>query len=490
MGRKPKEEIALMAHLFRRAGFGATYDRLEAYVALGYEAAVEELLHPESQPPLEEDLLLRPNMGWQSCPATPQILTYWFYKMINSRRLLEEKIALFWHGILCTGLAKIDHIRHMAATVDLYRRFGLGSFRDLLVRTAQDPGMIFYLDNNMSHKGAINENWGRELMELFSMGVGNYTEDDIKEASRAFTGWSIAPTFPALPWGKAERLDFPYDATDHDHGDKVFLGHQGRFNGEDIVDIICQQPVTARFLARQLYSFFVADEPPVPQWATTPPKDPEAIDALVQAYFDSHYDMRSILEVLFNSDFFKNARSQKVKSPTEVVVSTLRLAKDSALPGFGKAKSPTVAASGVGVLDLSPPKPDLVEAIRQCDYMGQELYNPPSVEGWHTGQEWIDSGTLVERVNFLSAQLGDGNRPGVREIAQRLCARGQLLSPRELVDGCAEQLGGVGLRDETRQDLVEFAGQGGSINTGSEDFTNRVATVLELIVATKEYQLN
>ena len=467
MQRKTKEDIPLIAHLFRRASFGAPYDQLEAYAAKGYQAAVEELLHPENQPPLEEDLLLRLEMGWTSRHSGQQELSYWFYRLINTCRPLEEKMALFWHGLLCTGFSKVDHSRQMGVTVGMFRRLGLGSFRDLLIELARDPGMIYYLDNCISHKGAINENWGRELLELFSMGVGNYTEDDVKEASRAFTGWTNSPTLPLYPYGRSNTWDFRYDPTDHDHGDKLFLGQRGQMNGEDIIDTICQQPATARFLARQLYNFFVSDEPPVPQWANTPPKEPEAIDILVKAYFEYHYDLRSILRVLFNSDFFRNARFAKVKSPAELVVGTVRLAKD-----------------------LDFPSPDLAKVVDQCGYMGQELYNPPSVEGWHTGQEWIDSGALVERVNFLAEEMGDTTKPGVCQMVERLGARGKSFAPEELVDGCLDELGGVGLRPETRQTLLEFAQHGGPISTGSQEFASRVAAILRIIVATKEYQLN
>ena len=462
-----EEGIAPIAHLMRRAGFGATYDHLEMYASKGYKATVEELLHPKTQPGLDEALLGRINMGWAIHRAIQQNLTYWVYKMINTKRPLEEKIALFWHSVLCTGFSKIDHGGQMFATIDMFRELGLGNFKDLLVRTSKDPGMIYYLDNCMNHKGAINENWGRELLELFSMGVGNYTEDDVKEASRAFTGWTGAPTFPIFPYGHSLKWDFVYDPTDHDDGEKVFLGNKGRFNGEDMVEIICNQPATAHFVARQMYNFFVADEPPVPQWTTTPPRDPEAINTLVRCYFDSHYDIRSMLRVLFNSDFFKNARSQKVKSPTEIVVGAVKLAK-----GF------------------TFPSPDLMDVAVECGYMGQDLYNPPSVEGWHSGQEWIDSGTLVERVNFLAGQLGDVTKPGVREIAQRLSARADSLTPEELVDGCLEYLGGLSLPEETRRNLIEAGGRGGPIDTGSEHFAARTAALLSIIVATKEYQLN
>lgn len=467
MGSASKEDIALVAHLFRRAGFGATYEALERSASIGYEETVEQLLYPENQPPLDEDLLMRFNLGWQTRAAIDQHRTYWLHRMINTRRPLEEKIALFWHSVLCTGEAKVMHHRQMGATVSLFRSCGLGSFRDLLVKTAQDAGMIYYLDNCMSHKGAINENWGRELLELFSMGVGNYTEGDVREASRAFTGWSGSPTPPPEPWGISERMDFLYDLTDHDDGDKGFLGHRASLNGEDAIDIICRQPATARFLARHLYNFFVADEPPAPQWVSTPPRDSEAINVLVTTYFQSQCDIRSVLRVLFNSDFFKKARFVKVKSPTEVVVGTARLAKEFAFPS-----------------------PKLIDLVMEIGYMGQELYNPPSVEGWHTGKEWVDSGSLVQRVNFLSSQLGDPTKPGVQEIAQRLRSRGQFLGSQELVDECAEQLGAVGLSQETKRTLMEFAEQDGAIDTGTQGFTKRIAAMLALTVATKEYQFN
>ena len=153
--------------------------------------------------------------------------------------------------------------------------------------------MVFYLDNCMSHKGAINENYGRELLELFSMGVGmdghpNYTEEDVKVCARAFTGWTIANAIPRYPYGRYES-QFAYNSVDHDDSEKTFLGETGRWNGEDVIDIIAKQPATARFIARHLYNFFVADEPQVPAWQNSPPRDPKAIQALEQAYFRSNY---------------------------------------------------------------------------------------------------------------------------------------------------------------------------------------------------------
>jgi uncharacterized protein (DUF1800 family) len=155
----------------------------------------------------------------------------------------------------------------------MYRRCGLGSFKDLLIEVSRDPAMVYYLDNCLSHKGAINENYGRELLELFSMGVGkdgqfNYTEDDGKECSRAFTGWTFSPNIPRNAYGRY-NWGFEYREEDHDDGEKTFLGYAGNFNGEDIIEIICRQPATARFLSRHLYNFFVADDAQVPSWMDT-----------------------------------------------------------------------------------------------------------------------------------------------------------------------------------------------------------------------------
>ncbi len=463
----PDQDIALMAHLMRRAGFGASRAELEARVAKGYEATVEELLHPESQPELDEDVLYRyfPNLEGPLAPVQAQ--TNWVYRMINTPRPLEEKMALFWHQLFATGNSKIDNPPELLQQIAMFRRHGLGSFRDLLVELAKNPAMIFWLDNNGNHRGAINENWGRELLELFSMGVGNYSEDDIKEASRAFTGWTIGPKLPRLPLGRF-YWSFAYKPEDHDDGEKTFLGHRGRLNGEDIIDIVVQQPATATFLARHLYNFFVADEPQVPSWNITPPRDPEAIQTLVQAYTASHYDIRTVLRVLFRSEFFKQARFARVKSPAELVIGTVRLAGNFVAPRLG-----------------------FQELAWECNYQGQELLNPPSVESWHTGPEWIDGGALVRRVNFAAKFLGDASLPGIRAIVDGLRARGTL-SPAAFVDGCLELLGPLEVSEQTRRELLAQAEEDGDLRWGTEQecsaSAQRVGVMLALIGASREYQ--
>ena len=462
-------DIALMAHLMRRAGFSGTHEELKARAAKGYEATVEELLNPEEQPDMEYDILLRYNSSLQEMTNLEDNQAEWVYRMVNSKRPLEEKMVLFWHSVLCAGYAKCEHARQMQIQLSMFRRNGMGEFPNLLLDLSRDPAMVFFLDNCMSHKDAVNENWGRELLELFSLGVGmdghpNYSEDDVKVCARAFTGWTIANAIPRYPYGRYASK-FLFNPDDHDDSEKTFLGETGSWNGEDVIDIIAKQPATARFIARHLYNFFVADEVQIPAWQNTPPLDPDAIKMLEDTYFESNYDLRSMLRVLFNSDFFKEARFAKVKSPAEVVAGTMRL-----------------------VRDFTFPKPGFHAIAWVTGYMGQALFNPPTVEGWHTGREWIDSGSLVERINFAADQVGNTDLPGVRSIIDRLASEGTTISAERLVDGCLEMLGSYELAHETRSKLIAHVEQGGQLNTGTEEFALRVGQVLQLIVATQEYQ--
>ena len=462
------KDIALMAHLMRRAGFGESREELEARVAKGYEATVEELLHPEEQTPVDRlDLLRYHPWTWKPGTLSGMGASEWLHTMINTQRPLEEKMTLFWHQVFATGVSKIDHYDELVDQTALFREKGMGDYRELLLSLAKDPAMIYWLDNCDNHADAVNENWGRELLELFSMGVGNYTEEDVREASRAFTGWTISPKLPRGPLGRFDWY-FEYNEWDHDDTEKTFLGQTGNFNGDDIIDIICQDPATARFVARHLYNFFVADEPQVPAWSVTPPNDPEAIDLLAKTFIDSNYDLTPVLRVLFNSEFFKNARFAKIKSHAEVVVSTLRLAGGFEFP-----------APGLGNLS------------RQPGYMGQELLNPPSVEGWHTGTEWINSGSLMSRINFTADMVSDVSRPGIQKIIGRLRDQGEL-SPEGFVDTCLDLMGPLDVNQGARQELVDHAAATGQLRWGTDDnvstSTGRVTEMLQLVVSLRDYQ--
>ncbi len=463
-----QDEIALMAHLMRRAGFGAGRDELEARAAKGYDATVEELLHPETQPAVDPYVLLRHQPSALLPGGQPPMgnVNYMYY-LVNTKRPLHEKMALFWHHVLATGNSKVDNYDQMLEQMELFRDFGMGNYRDLLVKIAKNPTMIFWLDNNQNHGTAVNENWGRELLELFSLGAGNYTEKDVREASRAFTGWTFETKLPRLPYGRFP-WKFEYRPEDHDDGEKEFLGHKGNFNGEDIIDIIVQQPACAKFICRHLYNFFVADEPQVPAWSIESPRDPAAIDMLCKVFQESKCEIRPVLRALLTSEFFKEARYQHLKSPAEVVVGTLRL---------------------VGGYEL--PKPGYGELSMQPAYMGQDLLNPPSVEGWHTGKEWINSGSLMSRINFVAEQIGNPDLPGVKAIIERLKVQGTK-TPEQLVDNCLDLLGPVQVSADTKKELTAQAKQWGEIrwdnDANARQAAQRAAEMMQLIAATREYQ--
>ena len=467
-----QQDVALMAHLLRRAGFGASRDEIEAKAAQGYDSVVDELLNPESVPGVEDDLLLRYMPAYHEAAAIETNIQAWVWRMINTPRQLQEKMALFWHMIFCAGHSKIDSGQEMGRMIQMFRDHGMGNFRNLLWLLSTSPAMVYYLDNSESHKTNLNENYGRELLELFSLGVGmdeefNYSEDDVKACARAFTGWNIAPSYPPFPYGRSP-WEFRYDPADHDDSEKTFLGETGNLNGDDVLDIICKQPATARFLARHLYNFFVADDVQVPAWRLTPPRDIKAIEAMEKAYFDSGYEIKPMLEVLFKSDFFKaeDVRYAKVKNPAEMVVGTMRL--------VGEHR------------DIQP---GLFEFSQEPKYMGMDLMNPPTVEGWHTGREWIDSGTLVERINFAADLMGNTELPGVQSLVDRLRAQGDTLTPDEFVASCLDLTGPLMVTGDTLQQLRSHASKEGDLSTSDQaEFSRRTGEMFQMIAATAEFQ--
>ena len=467
-------DTALMAHLLRRAGFGASRNELEEYIAMGYDGAVEALLNPSDPGNMPDDLIRRYHVEQSELRDLAGSAAYWMYRMISTSCPMEEKIALFWHGLFATGYAKLNQARSLLNQVDMFRRSGLGSFEDLLVELSKDPAMIVWLDNNENHGSAINENYGRELLELFSMGIGNYTEDDIKECSRAFTGWTLgnaeymavrAAKDSIWPYGRI-AWHFDYRDEDHDAGEKTFLGETGKFNGEDIIAIIAKQESTARFVATRLFQFFAADE--------ITEDGEKAIQEMIASYFSSGYQIRAMLRTLFHTDYFKSdeARFARVKGPVEMVVGAIRMS--------GNYQNPALGIEKVSDTML---------------YMGQGLLQPPTVEGWHEGSEWIDSGALVERVNFAARELSDVTSPGVRSIIDRLQAGADhgVLEPSDLADQCLDLLGPIEVSDETHSVLVQYANRHGSLDLNDhkpgDEAEQRVGNMLRLVAATREYQL-
>ena len=396
------------AHLIERAGFGATPEEIERLAAMTPEAAVNELVDftaidnaatrafdpspiwdpgmdpfPKSRAdavriaretgssmgvamlPEGESRRLQPVVnkffyGLRSNAIETQRLATWFgERMLTTRRPLEEKLTLFWHGHFATGNGKVRDTRMMFRQNEMLRANAAGSFRDLLVGILTDPAMLVYLDNGENRKGHPNENFGRELLELFTIGVGNYSEQDIREASRAFTGWTN------------DVLEFRFDAETHDDGEKTFLARTGAFNGEDIIDIILDTPVTAEYIGAKLYRFFVREE-----------IDDVTRTALGATFRDGGYELRPLLRRIFLSrDFYSQASyASQIKSPVQLVVSTYRK--------LGLTTLPTI--------------PDF---NRLTAGLGQTLFNPPNVAGWAGGRTWITPALLLERGNLFRGVL-------------------------------------------------------------------------------------
>jgi len=285
---------------------------------------------------------------------TNRVSYWWANRMLSSPRPLQEKMALFWHGHYAVNEPKVRDYRKLLAELELYENHGTGNFRDLMVAMAQDPGMLTFLDAGVNVKGAPNENFAREIMEMFTMGVGHYTEKDIREAARAFTGWNYMD------------LKFVVNKDQHDDGEKTFLGKTGPFDGVQVIDIIMQQPVTADYIAGKLYRFFVRQD-----------LSPELQKKLGSVLRDSHYEIAPLLETMFLSrDFYSPASvGTQIKSPVELAVSTYKKLGLEDIPGVPDFNSATTV-------------------------LGQRLFSPPTVAGWAGGRSWITPGLLLERGNF------------------------------------------------------------------------------------------
>src|SRR5215831_13039908 len=290
---------------------------------------------------------------------TRRLAHWWADRMVATNRPLEEKMTLFWHGHFATGEEKIRDYRKMEQQLALFHRRATGSFRELLIDVARDPAMLAYLDAAQNVKGAPNENFAREVMELFTMGVGHYTEHDIREAARAFTGWNYVD------------LQFVVHADQHDAADKTILGRTGNFNGVDVIDLILAQPATANFIAGKIYRYFVRQE-----------LSPALQEQLGTVLRDNKYELAPLLQTIFLSKDFHSppAYGTHIKSPVHLVVSTYRKLGLTEVPGV----------------------PDFNEVTAA---LGQQLFRPPTVAGWAQGRSWITPGLLIERGNFVYDML-------------------------------------------------------------------------------------
>jgi len=405
-------------HLLDRAGFSGTPEEIQKLAAMTPEQAVRSLVYydgvPTDQlPPFEhsgfwDDTLThfppsRPaatelamkngeSMGIRVKPEgvnrhmqpisdrffywlratqleTRRVSYWWAERMLDTDRPLEEKMALFWHGHFATAENKVRDYRKMLGQIELFQRHATGNFGELAIAVAQDPGMLYYLDAGVNVKGAANENFAREVMELFTMGVGNYTEQDVREGARAFTGWNF------------ENLDFVVNTVHHDDAPKTFLGRTGNFDGVDVLNIILEQPVTAEYIGSKLYRFFVRDD-----------VSPELTTKLGAVLRDNDYEIRPLLSTIFLSrDFYsESSHGSHIKGPVEHVVTMLKQLGAADVPGVPDFNRTTIA-------------------------LGQHLLNPPSVAGWAQGKSWITPALLQERGNvafdYLLPNVIDFNDP-------------------------------------------------------------------------------
>ncbi|MEO2175182.1 MAG: DUF1800 domain-containing protein [bacterium] len=391
------------AHLLERAGFGGTPEEINRLYQLGPKKAVQQLVYFKRLPRQTLPKFLHSGVFHDgldpfppSRPATTQLakdngealgikvkasgnrpiqpvvneffywlrasrletdrVTYWWAnRMLTSNRPLEEKMALFWHGHFATNEDKVRDYRKMLQQLNLFQTKGLGDFRSLLIATAQDPAMLAFLDAGVNVKGSPNENFAREIMELFTMGVGNYTEEDIREAARAFTGWNYS------------GLSFYISEEDHDDTEKKFLGHHGNFDGVDIIAIILEQDETAEYIARKIYQYFAREE-----------MSNTLLHSLSRQLKTSDYDISAFLELIFLSkDFYSDESiATRIKSPVELVISTYHKLGLTRVPGVPDFNLTTEA-------------------------LGQRLMHPPTVAGWSQGRSWVTPSLLFERGNFV-----------------------------------------------------------------------------------------
>jgi len=348
-----------VGHLYRRAGFGATHAEIAAGVADGPEKTLERILNgrPESAEFTRTTEFMASEKSMPPGAPQPRLAAWWLDRMLKTAHPLREKLTLFWHNHFATSNAKVRNARHMLGQYRLMNEHALGSFRKMLVAMGSDPAMMIWLDTIQSVKGKPNENYARELMELFSLGIGNYTEADIREAARAFTGYQIVG-------GKSK-----FNSYWHDAGDKTVFGKTGRFQGEDIAEACLDQPACAKFIAAKLYRFLVAE--------TASPL-PEVIDALAELYRKADYDTGVLVATMLRSRLFFAPESYraKIKSPVELAVGIIR--------GLEGTAGPLPLA---GVLDG----------------LGQVLFAPPSVKGWDGGTTWLNAQTLLSRNNLALA---------------------------------------------------------------------------------------
>jgi uncharacterized protein (DUF1800 family) len=354
-------DLRKVAHLHRRAGFGAAWADLHRDLHAGPAASVARFLKPRPVTADEQQVLDSLRQGVLDSGDAERLKAWWLYRILYGPDPLREKLTLFWHGHFATSNGKVNNIGHMLAQNELFRKHALGNFGDLANAVVGDPAMLVWLDGADNKKEKPNENFAREFQELFTLGVGHYTEEDVRAAARAFTGWQLKDGKPA------------YNSAQHDGGVKTYHGHTGPWGGKDVVRITLAQPACALFLCRKLYRFLVSEthEPP-----------PELLQPLADELCGHRYSIAHVVGIILRSRHFYAATAyrQRVKCPVEYSAGMLR----------------TLEVSRVD-------NPNLLLALAvTCERQGKDLFYPPNVKGWDGGRTWLNSTTVLERGNWAS----------------------------------------------------------------------------------------
>jgi hypothetical protein len=339
-------------HLFRRAGFGASLGELRTALRDGFPATLEKLLGGDPGAEKREQQLLGFGTTLAEKGEPDQLRAWWVYSMLFNLHPLREKMALFWHNHFATSIAKVGQSTLMFQQHQLFRRHALGRFRPFACAVCRDPAMSIWLDSDSNAKGMPNENFARELLELFTLGTGQYTENDVREAARAFTGWR---TFDG---------NFEIDASLHDAAEKIILGKRGSWNGDDVVQIVLERPAAAMFLTRKLYRWLVSE-------AVEPPD--RLLAPLADAFRQSDYNVAEVVRMILRSRHFYSAHAyrQRVKTPVEFAIGAIRAAATSPVP-------------------MKP-------LAQHIESMGQSLFAPPNVKGWVGGRNWLNTAMILAR---------------------------------------------------------------------------------------------
>ncbi len=434
-----------MQHLLRRTGFAATEEELAEGLDLGEARVIERVLGDSQREAWPEAPPFRDYVDGGPDPADA-LVEWWTRRLLHTREPGREKLTLFWHGWHVSGFPKVDDARAMYQQLRFQREHATSAFADILIGISRQPAMLLYLDNDPNVKGSPNENWARELMELFSMGRGAFTERDVREAARAFTGYSY----------DRENGRFTFETDEYDSGPKEILGETGAFDGDDVVRLIVRQEATPWFVARRVWT----------RYAYPAPED-EVLEPLVTAFVKSGGEMRAVFRAAWSHPEFYSARAYRalVKSPVELAAG---------------------AARQLGVI----PRPRI--AYYWAEEMGQAICWPPNVGGWPGGKSWLGSGRFLARLNGLDALLFD--RLETTFDPDRYLRRHRLDTPREFVDyAVALFLDGL-VPPEAREALTAFAAGGRDPATPFDRLPDderdlRVRGTLYLALASAPYQL-